>query len=89
MRTYDRAEERRLLNQAWDRDILKLHWRDYDLGFKSEDLRPFWEPDEDNWQHYDIYDIYDINDIYRGKLFWLLMKLKLRSPEDVIWQLDW
>jgi hypothetical protein len=88
MRTYNRAEERRLINQAWDRDHLKLYWWDYDHGFDRDELRPFWEPDDtDSWNSY--YNDIDINDVRKGKLMMLLIKLKLRSPLDVIGLLYW
>ena len=85
MRTYDRAEEKNVIrwHEARVNDV--FWYQDYQ--FDGSDLRPFWEPDEDNWAYY--YNDIDINDVRKGKLMTLLLKLRLRSPLDVIDQLNW
>lgn len=85
MRTYDRAEENNVLRWHEARGHIRYYWWDYDVEFKREDLRPFWEPDED----YSYWDDVDINDVHRGRLMTLLLKLRLISPRDVINDLNW
>lgn len=81
MRTYDRAEEKRV--QTWHAERCVGDYYVDDYRFNGEDLRPF-------WQALDQY-IPEIkaDDFRKARLMYSLIKMGMKSPKTVIWQLDW